>query len=327
MIGVVPALNRFAHGLVGAVGAHRLLILIFHRVHRTPDPLFPAEPDAERFDALLRMLRSSFRILSLGSAVAALRAGSLPTRALVITFDDGYMDNAEVALPLLQRHGVPATFFVSTGFLDGAGCMWNDVLIEAVRGATLSELDLRDLGLGRYPLAGASDRRELIDVLLAHAKYLAPWERENFVKSIQGFAAVFEASPALMMTPAHVRALHSAGMEIGAHTIWHPILTSLSMDECKREIQGGRERLEEIVDAPVNLFAYPNGKPRRDYDDRHVALLKELGFVAAVSTANGSAAAGDDLFQLPRYTPWGETPAVWSARLLQNRLHGVMDAA
>jgi peptidoglycan/xylan/chitin deacetylase (PgdA/CDA1 family) len=327
MMGVLPALNRLAHGLVGAVGEHRLSILIFHRVHGAPDPLFPEEPDAEKFDALLRMLSSSFQILSLGSAVAALRAGSLPTRALAITFDDGYLDNAEVALPLLQRHRVPATFFVSTGFLDGAGRMWNDVLIDAVRRTTLSELDLRPLGLGRHSIDGASRRRQLIDVLLPHAKYLPPCDRKSFVKAFQDCAAVSAESPNLMMTSAHLRALHAAGMEVGAHTISHPILTNLSDDECEREIQGGRERLEKIVGAEVNLFAYPNGKPRRDYDHRHVAMVKELGFVAAVSTAHGSAAAGDDLFQLPRYTPWGQTPAVWSARLLQNRMHGVIDTA
>ena len=106
-----------------------------------------------------------------------------------------------------------------------------------------------------------------------------------------------------------------------------PILTKLAVEECKLEIQGGRERLQQIIDAPVDLFAYPNGKPQRDYDQRHVALVKELGFLAAVSTAAGAASAKDDLFQLPRYTPWGRTSAIWAARLLKNRLQKVSDAA
>lgn len=320
MNGVLPALNRLAHGVVGVINGPRLMILIFHRVHQVRDPLFPGEPDAVIFDALLRTLRASFSVLTLGSAVTALRAGTLPRRPLVITFDDGYADNAEVALPLLQRHGLAATFFVSSNFLDGAEVMWNDVLIESVRTATVPELDLHALGLGHHVLSSASDRQRLIGVLLGHAKYLPPGERDEFVKLIRGRAGFYGALPVLMMTSAQVRALHVAGMEVGAHTMRHPILTSLSLDECKHEIQGGRERLETIIDAAVDVFAYPNGMPGRDYDNRHVALVKDLGFKAAVSTAPGAATAADDLFQLPRYTPWGRNPAIWAARLFQNRL-------
>src|ERR1044071_7430526 len=81
----------------------------------------------------------------------------LPKRALSITFDDGYADNYNVAAPILLRLGLAATFFVATGFLDG-GCMFNDVVIEALRCAGGAELDLDDLGLGRHPL-GDPDRK------------------------------------------------------------------------------------------------------------------------------------------------------------------------
>ena len=324
---IVATASRLAHGAAGLFFEPRLLILIFHRVHRVPDPLFPGEPDARRFDALLGLIKSSFRVLSLGAAAASLRNRALPPRSLVITFDDGYADNADVAMPLLRRHGLCATFFVSTGFLDGAGCMWNDALIESVRSTTIREVDLGDWGLGRLPLVNTSDRHRLIDVLLGHGKYLPPPERNEFVKTMQTRLMVRGDFPALMMTSAQVRSLHGAGMEVGGHTIGHPILAKLALEECRREIQGGRERLQQILDAPVDLFAYPNGKPQRDYDQRHVALVKELGFLAAVSTARGAASANDDMFQLPRYTPWGRTSAIWAARLLKNRFRKVSDAA
>lgn len=320
MSSILPTLNRIAHGVVGTITERRLLILIFHRVHRVTDELFDDEPDAARFDALLTMLRNSFRVMTLGSAVAALRDGSLPRRALAITFDDGYADNAVVALPLLQRHGLVATFFISTGFLDGADCMWNDALIEAVRVAPVPELDLHDLGLGLHPLRSMLDRRQLIGTVLGHAKYLPPAERDRFVSIVRCRAGDSRPSPALMMTSDQVRALHRAKMEIGGHTMHHPILSSLGLDACRQEINGGRERLESIVDAPVDVFAYPNGRPLQDYDRRHVELVKQLGFTAAVSTAPGAASARDDLFQLPRYTPWARSPAIWAARLFGNRL-------
>ena len=110
----------------------RLSILIFHRVLAQVDPLFPEEVDAARFDVICGWLRRWFNVLPLDAAVRRLRDGSLPRRAAAITFDDGYADNHDIALPILKKHGLPSTFFIATGFLDG-GCMWNDTVIEAIR--------------------------------------------------------------------------------------------------------------------------------------------------------------------------------------------------
>jgi peptidoglycan/xylan/chitin deacetylase (PgdA/CDA1 family) len=324
---LLGAFNRVAHGLVGVAGPARLMILIFHRVHAQTDPLAPSEPDAQRFDALLGLLRTSFRVLPLRQAVQALAQGRLPARALAITFDDGYADNAEVALPLLRKHGLVATFFVSTGFLDGAPCMWNDVIIEAVRAAPGPQAELPELAPGTLALDSLPARQLAIERLIGHAKYLPPAQRAEFVAGLPGRLGVAAPPPALMMRSAQVRELHAAGMEIGAHTVDHPILTSLDLDSARRQVSRGRERLAEIIDAPIETFAYPNGKPGRDYDASHVALVRELGFAAAVSTAPGVADRRSDPFQLPRYTPWARGPALWSARLLRNRLQRGFDTA
>ena len=129
----------------------RLPVMIFHRVLHQPDPLFPGEPDAARFDAQLSLLGRWFNVLPLPDAIDGLREGRLPPRPLTITFDDGYADNCTVALPILQRHDLRAAFFVATDYLDG-GRMWNDTVIEAVRGCSLPALDLSDLELGERPL-------------------------------------------------------------------------------------------------------------------------------------------------------------------------------
>ena len=110
----------------------RLSILIYHRVLPEPDGLFPDVPDLKRFEQELHWISRWFHVLPLDEAAARLEAGSLPPRAAAITFDDGYADNATVALPALQRAGLSATFFIATSFLDG-GRMWNDTVIESVR--------------------------------------------------------------------------------------------------------------------------------------------------------------------------------------------------
>lgn len=293
--------------LLSPAGARaRLSVLIFHRVLSEPDPLFPGEMDAARFDAQLAWIKSWFKVLPLDEAARRLADGSLPARAAALSFDDGYADNHDVALPLLRKHGLPCSFFIATGFLDG-GRMWNDTLIEAVRRSPLADLDLRGLSdaqgqdLGRHSLA---DRRALLDALIPRVKYLAPEPRLACVNAIAGRAE----SPLpedLMMSSAQVRALRAAGMQIGAHTVNHPILATLSRHEAADEIARSRDALQALLGEKVGLFAYPNGKPGTDYlPEVHPALVRELGFDAAVSTRWAAARGGDDIFQIPRFTPW-----------------------
>jgi peptidoglycan/xylan/chitin deacetylase (PgdA/CDA1 family) len=116
-------------------------------------------------------------------------------------------------------------------------------------------------------------------------------------------------------------------MEIGAHTVSHPILAQVSIDAARREIGEGRVQLEHIIGAPVRVFAYPNGKPGRDYRCEHVALVRDLGFDCAVSTAWGAARAGADLYQIPRFTPWDRTNAKFALRLFGNSMRSRYELA
>lgn len=306
--------NRLLHGASARLGARRLPILIFHRVQAKADALFPGEMHAARFDALVRLLAGAFRIRTLGEAAARLADDTLEPRTLVITFDDGYADNAEVALPILRRHGVAASFFVSTGFLDG-GRMWNDTVVEAFRAARVDSADLACIGLGQLPLRDLAQRRSAIGAVLPRVKYLPLARREEVLAQLLHALGRPSLPPPPMMRSAQVGELARAGMEIGGHTVRHPILTELSEVEAEVEIAQGRRRLAELAQREIEVFAYPNGVPGRDYDGRHVDIVRRLGFKAAVSTSPGAARRGADLLQLPRFTPWDRDWSRWSARL------------
>jgi peptidoglycan/xylan/chitin deacetylase (PgdA/CDA1 family) len=314
-----PALSviRVCSGAASPSGRRaRLSTLIFHRVYPQPDPLFPGEVDAHRFDLTLGWLKQLFNVMPLGEAVDRLKAGTLPARPACITFDDGYADNESVALPLLRKHGLHATFFVSSGYLDG-GRMWNDTLIEAVRQAPGSQLDLSHMDLGVHPISTPQEKRAAIDALIGAHKYLPPAKRQHSVDAVAEHAGG-NLPRDLMMTSAQVRALSAAGMTVGAHTVTHPILSSLDAERARSEIAQAREALQAITGDSIDLFAYPNGKPEKDYLPAHVEMVKALGFRAAVSTAHGTARFGDDVFELPRFTPWDRTPARFGLRLLRN---------
>ncbi len=295
-----------------------LTTLIFHRVPREPDPLFPGETDAADFERKMRWVARWCNVLPVADAIGRLQAGDLPARAVCITFDDGYADNAAVAAPIMRRLGLPATFFIATGYVDG-GCMWNDAVIEAIRGYAGNRLDLRSLDLGMHDLSSSARRRAAIDALIARLKYLEQQERDRTVAAVLRCTAV--PSPReLMMSTADVRALRSAGMDVGAHTHTHPILARMSIADAERDIRAGREWLENAVQAKVSHFAYPNGGPGVDYAGEHVNLVRSLGFAAAFSTAAGTASARSDPFQLPRFTPWDRRQGRFLLRLWRNAM-------
>lgn len=301
----------------------RLSILIYHRVLPVSDPLFPQEVDALRFEEQMRIVSTHFNVLPLDEAVTRLQGGTLPARAACITFDDGYADNAEIALPILKRCGLCAAFFIATDYLDG-GRMWNDDVIEAVRGAADVVLDLSSLKLGQLPLGDVVEKRVAILAIITSIKYLPEQERAEKAARIAEIAKA--AMPThLMMTTPQVRALHDAGMLIGGHTGSHPILARLQLDDAEQEIRRGKETLENIIGEQVKIFAYPNGKPHEDYKSEHADMVRKLGFQAAVSTALGVGTCHTDPFQLPRFTPWDYSSNRFLLRLLNNLRYASSD--
>ena len=301
----------------------RLPILIFHRVLATADPLQPDTPDAARFDAICCWLKDWFQVLPLDQAVQRLKAGTLPARAAAITFDDGYADNHDVAMPILLRHGLTATFFVATGYLDG-GRMFNDSVSETLRRTELAMISLEGTpwaALGPVQTSDLASRRRSINTILPIIKPWEPDARTAFCEALRQRAGVANLPNDLMMSSGQVQALAQAGMQVGAHTMSHPILASLDDQAAQAEILGSRLALESLLGQPVTLFAYPNGRPGEDYRPRTVDLVRRAGFEAAVSTAWGVSRQSSDCLELPRLTPWDHQKSRFGLRMLKSFRH------
>lgn len=314
--------SRFLSQLIRSIGNSirylskegRVCVITYHRILEHRDPLLETEPDLETFSWQMETLAACFNVLTLPEAILAIKENRVPPRAVCISFDDGYRSCHDLALPILKRLGLHATVFVTTGYLDG-GNMWNDRIIEAIRHLPEGPLDLREVGLGLHPMSGMEERKTIAQKISDDSKYLPADTRNSVIEKLESLAGLTQDSR-LMLTREMIVNLSEQGMEIGGHTVTHPILAKLKDSDARFEIVENKRVLEKIIGKTIALFAYPNGKVHADFDERHITMVKDAGYTAAFTTALGVATSANDFFQIPRSRPWDLTPFIFSVRLL-----------
>ncbi len=305
------------HGVLSLVGRifsrGKLSILIYHQVVATRDPMRPSEPTAAEFDWQMQLLARYFTPLSLDEAVQRLTHGTLPTNAVCVTFDDGYLNNLTVAQPILAKYQVPATVYVATAFRHGDN-MWNDRIQDLCADPSRVVLKTPDaeiqLGDWQSRIAAAAQ-------LLKKLKYLPVTERLQAVDELYRLNQASEYPPR-MMNDSQLQQLAALGVTIGAHTHNHPILKSLDAKAQQAEIEQSKTLLEQILQQPIEHFAYPNGVEGRDFDDVAVQWVAEAGFKSAVMTNWGYSTAATPPLRLKRFTPWDTTALRFHVRMLKN---------
>jgi peptidoglycan/xylan/chitin deacetylase (PgdA/CDA1 family) len=195
--------------------------------------------------------------------------------------------------------------------------MFNDTVIEAIRRCAGPTLDVPAADLRAVPVGSVAEKRAAVSRVLRAVKHLEPDCRRRAADQVAKAAASPLPSD-LMMTTDQLRALARAPMEIGGHTVNHPILTRVTPAQAREEILANRAALKNLVDQPVSLFAYPNGVPAEDYAAEHISMVREAGYRAAFSTSWAAATQDCDPYQLPRFTPWDRDPLRFGVRLLHN---------
>lgn len=302
---------------------NRLSIIDYHRITPVKDPYVDSVTQSE-LDWQCSILKKYFNVLPLGQAIELLQKGQLPPRSVVITFDDGYANNHSLALPVLKKWDLPATFFIASGFLDG-GIMWNDAIIETFRRTNYESLEISSLApipddiKGTFDLSTQEKRVALANKFRLAVKYLDLSEREKIVANLIEIADV-DLPKNIMLTSDQVKDMYVSGMDIGGHTLLHPILTTLPVEKAKQQILKDKEKLQKIIGAEINHFAYPNGIPGKDFLPVHTDILKEAGYKAAVTTKSGVSNPQTDIYQLPRFSPWDKSTFRYLYRMFMNGL-------
>lgn len=315
----------------------RLVVLTYHRVLPVRAALAYALPPMamprDEFDAQMAHLARRYAPLPLGEAAERLARGTLPPRAVAVTFDDGYGDNYRHAFPILRKHGIPASIFVVTGALDRRTPFWWDAVAQAVeRIAALGRSSTDGLPrwiaarLNALPAGGrlGETARAIIQELNRRDRV----EREATLAALLAVAPAGGAGGDDLLTWAEVREMRRAGIEFGSHTVSHAFLDELAPAEARRQIEDSLERLAAELGAPTRLFAYPRGRMAEPIR----ALLRDAGVTVAVTTELGDNGASDDLLALRRLDAGylrragGFDPHVFDAELAGHfqRLHAAV---
>lgn len=319
------------------------LILLYHRVIDLPTDPYVLCVSPRHFAEHLEVLRKSARTLGLVDLDLARREGRLPRRAVAVTIDDGYADSQTLIHPMLEHYDVPATVFVASGHVGTQREFWWDAIERPLLspGRLPEHLDRSIAGL-EYRLNGAArydaesferhrhwnlghdddptPRHQLFRSLYQHLQPLAAEDREKVIDRLLNWAGASpDARPTHRSLSANeVLALVRGGLvEVGAHTVTHPSLSTLAAAAQEDEIRRSKADLEAIVNRPVTSFSYPHGR----YADATVTAAGKAGFDRACTTAHQVAWRGNDCFRLPRFRvlDWdGDT----FARQLEEWFHG-----
>lgn len=289
-----------ATGALGAILALRaratapwLSILTYHRFPKPGRELFDDEvidTCVDEFERHISCVKKHFAVIGVDELCAFALGEALPPNAVAITFDDGYLDNYEHALPILQRHACKAIFFVATSFTTERRLYWWDRVAYLMKQSARPVVELEYPSHFRVELA---DRPGAILKLLRFIKASRSMDMERFLAELSVATGIvwtreleLEFAERLLMTWDHVRALRQAGMDVQSHTRTHRVLQTLPTAELVAELEGSRRDLEREIGEAPRALAYPVGRPLCPSSPIR-SVLSKAGYVIGLTNGTG----------------------------------------
>ncbi|HSN71603.1 MAG TPA: polysaccharide deacetylase family protein [Steroidobacteraceae bacterium] len=311
--GVLKASRMLASG-----ASSRLVVLAYHRVLPAIDASFSGDEELvsalrDEFEWQVNFLAANTTPLSIERLLAVLRGDSeLPPRATLITFDDGCVDAVEHAVPVLRAAGVPATFFVSTGYMGTRRLYWFDEVVHLFSHCSRSTVSLETLGLELSLPQDRPGRKRAAATVVRSLKLATERVRVEALAELRAACGgclpeeVIESNRP--MDWSELRALADQGMDIGSHSVTHPVLSTLDDSELEFELEESRRRIESELSVVCRTLAYPLGGDRGysvsgaiAVDERVRRATDAAGYLAAFTYIPGTVRVGrDDPLQMRR---------------------------
>ncbi len=283
-------------------------ILMYHSVMDDPrqvaDSLGGIVQSTEVFQGQMELLAREFRPVALDRLARFVKGEQdLAEHAVAVTFDDGYRDNYEQAMPILNRFGIPAAFYITVDCVERRKLPWPSRLRFSFR--TTSQREFSDESGHRWSLGSPEERERAYRGVCDQVSKLAGAALENRVARMEQAleAQLSSDSGRLMMTWEQVKQLAQRGHIVGSHTMTHPNLAFVALEEVRRELRESKQCMEAHVNAPVQHFSYPCPALFPNWTEQTVEESRRVGYQTAVTTSTGLTRRNDNPLGLKRVRP------------------------
>lgn len=315
----------------------RALVLIYHKVGDgsagAPDGTwragFERGVSKHRFENHMRFIREVMHPIPLMELAERVRNGEQPPPgSIAVTFDDGYRDNFTRACPILMKHGIPATIFVATAFIESSEVFWWDRVYDLFRRTEEDRLDLarvaplaaRMRDVPRTPLSLSTPRRRILsaEAVISLMESSSPDHLEDTLAALRAALHVTGREPASfepMLTWSQIQEMSRLGISIESHTHSHPFLSSLSPERVEQELSTSRTILEQKTGRKVLGLAYPGGRAGM-VTDTTLCCARRVGYRYACVAEPGSVGLDSDPFAIRRVPVGDEPTSALAHRLL-----------
>jgi peptidoglycan/xylan/chitin deacetylase (PgdA/CDA1 family) len=288
-------------------------ILMYHRISA---PGSTSGVNADMLRQHMAMIKKSFNVMTLNALMEANDSGCIPENAVVVTFDDGYHDFADYAFPILRDMDVPATLFVTTGFVSEELWLWPDQIRYALERTFVPTVDLPDIS-GTLNILEEAEQcwHKIADYCMAIPNTQKLQLIEMLFQSLDVEKPKKAPEPYRALTWQQIREMMEEGLEVGSHSHSHPILTQLGSSQLLEELIVSRDVIEKQLNFSAPAFCYPNGQ-NIDFNEKVQAAVREAGYQYAVAAFPGANPL-NDRWAINRY------PASSSKMTLEKILFGL----
>lgn len=268
----------------------RVIILMYHRFSQKPEPF---KIQQSIFENQIKFLKKKYNFISLKhySEVLNGQRDDLPDNPMIITIDDGYLDNYTVAYPILKKHSIPATIFLTTDFITHKSWLWSNRLEYILKNSKLKEFD--------FPLGGDTIQFWVDDFKNWHRTQLAIFDYCRTISNVEKAKVLNDLAKHLKvdvpeqvvadfepLTWTQIKEMRGHEIDFESHTCSHPILTNVTSERLKSEIMDSKREIENNTQIQVSSFCYPNGQSE-DINENVIKVLEQSGYNCAVTTING----------------------------------------
>jgi peptidoglycan/xylan/chitin deacetylase (PgdA/CDA1 family) len=275
---------------------NNIIILCYHRVgpYARKSPMWLS---AEEFEKQLIFLKGSYEIVSMYELMQYIKEKPIKKKLAAVTFDDGYKDNYIYAFPILRKYKIPATFFLTSGHIGTDNLLWFDKIEYVVINTKLKEIDVDYFG--KIILGNRLQKAiEIIEKL----KQIPEDDKNKLIENIIKVSLVEipkNYGKNTILSWDEVKIMSESGIDFGSHTVTHPILKNMSLDQIKYEISWSKKTIESKIGKAIYGFSYPNGTVN-DFDKQISSIVKNIGFEYAVTMIQKMVFPQSDLYELGR---------------------------